>query len=142
MAGHLLGQGASGCAGVVSRVAATSRADPPLATPAPPSQILYIFPASTLPLTIKNVLGLLSQPVCKEVRGIFGVPFVYKLLSEDEEGIALLRQYDLCLYGGSVMPDEVGDRLVENGVKLVGHIGSTGASSLGAWPPSLRRVSC
>lgn len=54
------------------------------------------------------------------------MPFVYKLLSEDEEGINILRKYDLCLYGGSVMPDDVGDRLVQEGIKLVGHIGSTG----------------
>jgi acyl-CoA synthetase (AMP-forming)/AMP-acid ligase II len=88
---------------------------------------LYVFPASTMPLTITNVFGLLSQPVCAGVRAVFAVPFIFKIMSEDDEGIALLRRYELCLYGGSVMPDEVGNRLVENGVKLVGHIGSTGA---------------
>ena len=37
----------------------------------------------------------------------------------------ILKGMKLCLYGGSVMPDEVGDKLVEQGVRLVGHIGST-----------------
>lgn len=41
------------------------------------------------------------------------------------EGLDALKRMDLCLYGGSVMPDEVGNKLVKGGVRLVGHIGST-----------------
>lgn len=78
-----------------------------------------------MPLTTSNVLGLLKQPECRSVRALFGVPYVYKLLVEEPEGLALLKTFELCLYGGSPMPDELGNKLVEEGVKIVGHIGST-----------------
>lgn len=89
---------------------------------------LYLFPSSELPLTTGNVLGIFDQPGVKEqVQAIFGVPYLYKLLAEEENGIDFLKTMELCLYGGSAMPTELGHRLVEAGVKLVGHYVSFGA---------------
>lgn len=48
-----------------------------------------------------------------------------KLLGESEAGIRLLQSFKIVTYGGAACPDELGDRLVENGVKLVGHYGMT-----------------
>ncbi|KAM0746573.1 acetyl-CoA synthetase-like protein [Meredithblackwellia eburnea MCA 4105] len=82
----------------------------------------WIFPASDLPLTPSNVLNLLSK--C-EPEALFAVPYIYKLLAESEEGIARLNKFKLCIYGGSHMPDDLGDFLVEKGVPLAGNYGST-----------------
>ncbi|KAM0749958.1 L-aminoadipate-semialdehyde dehydrogenase [Meredithblackwellia eburnea MCA 4105] len=90
---------------------------------------LHLFPASELPLTTANVLRILEQPECG-AEALFGVPYVYKLLGETDEGIERLKQFKLCLYGGSAMPTELGDKLVASGVRLVGHYGATEVSQL------------
>ncbi|GKT65614.1 NRPS-like enzyme [Colletotrichum tofieldiae] len=53
------------------------------------------------------------------------VPYALKLLVETEGGIEALKRLKLVLYGGSSCPDDLGDRLVEAGVYLVGHYGAT-----------------
>ena len=52
------------------------------------------------------------------------MPYALKLLSESDEGIELLRQLKIVMYGGSACPDTLGDLLVSNGVNLVGHYGA------------------
>lgn len=52
------------------------------------------------------------------------VPYALKLLAETEGGIEALQRLKLVLYGGSSCPDDLGDRLVEAGVYLVGHYGA------------------
>ncbi|ORY88492.1 acetyl-CoA synthetase-like protein [Leucosporidium creatinivorum] len=92
---------------------------------------LWLFPSSELPLTTGNVLNILQQPGVKEqVQALFGVPYLYKLLAEEDNGIDFLKTMELCLYGGSAMPTELGHRLVEAGVKLVGHYGATEVGQL------------
>lgn len=54
----------------------------------------------------------------------YGVPYALKLLSESEQGMALLRDLKIVMYGGSACPDDLGNTLVENGVNLVGHYGA------------------
>ncbi|KAK1590425.1 uncharacterized protein LY79DRAFT_669886 [Colletotrichum navitas] len=53
------------------------------------------------------------------------VPYALKLLAETEGGIAALQRLKLVLYGGSSCPEDLGNRLVEAGVYLVGHYGAT-----------------
>ncbi|OLN97928.1 Iterative polyketide synthase CazM 2 [Colletotrichum chlorophyti] len=53
------------------------------------------------------------------------VPYALKLLAETEGGVEALKRLKLVLYGGSSCPDDLGDRLVEAGVYLVGHYGAT-----------------
>lgn len=54
----------------------------------------------------------------------YGVPYALKLLAETDEGIRLLRELKIVMYGGSACPDALGELLVENGVNLVGHYGA------------------
>jgi hypothetical protein len=54
----------------------------------------------------------------------YGVPYALKLLSESGEGICLLRQLKVVMYGGSACPDDLGSKLVNDGVNLVGHYGA------------------
>ncbi|TDZ41551.1 Adenylate-forming reductase Nps10 [Colletotrichum trifolii] len=53
------------------------------------------------------------------------VPYALKLLAETDGGIDALKRLKLVLYGGSSCPDDLGDRLVQEGVYLVGHYGAT-----------------
>ena len=52
------------------------------------------------------------------------VPYVLQLLTETSRGIDRLRSYKLVTYGGAPCPDELGDLLVANGVRLGGLLGS------------------
>lgn len=76
----------------------------------------------SLPVTYQNLYDALqvAQP-----EQISAVPYVIKLLSEKPEGIKELAKPKLVLYGGSSCPDDLGDRLVAQGVNLVGNYGAT-----------------
>lgn len=54
----------------------------------------------------------------------YGVPYALKLLSESDEGIDILTQLKVVMYGGSACPDDLGNALVKKGVNLVGHYGA------------------
>ncbi|KAH6680068.1 thermosensitive gluconokinase [Plectosphaerella plurivora] len=60
----------------------------------------------------------------------YGVPYALKLLSESDEGMALLRDLKIVMYGGSACPDDLGNGLVDAGVNLVGHYGATEVGQL------------
>ncbi|KAH7912004.1 L-aminoadipate-semialdehyde dehydrogenase [Hygrophoropsis aurantiaca] len=84
---------------------------------------LYLFPTGSIPLTSANVIKLLGQ--APDVEGFYGVPLALKLLAETEEGLKVLRNLKLVMFGGSACPDELGHLLVSEGVPLVGHYGLT-----------------
>jgi acyl-CoA synthetase (AMP-forming)/AMP-acid ligase II len=88
------------------------------------SKPLALFPSS-IPLTTANILSALKA--APEVQGFYVVPYVLKLLAESEEGVRLLKGFRLVTYGGAACPDELGDRLVREGVRLVEHYGLTEA---------------
>ncbi|KAK8196824.1 hypothetical protein IWZ00DRAFT_183202 [Phyllosticta capitalensis] len=75
-----------------------------------------------LPLTNANLVTAMELA---DPESFNGVPFALKVLSESEEGISALRKCKLVLFGGSSCPDELGDKLVNAGVYLVGHYGAT-----------------
>lgn len=54
-----------------------------------------------------------------------GVPYVLKLLSETEGGVEELAKCQQVLFGGSSCPDNLGDLLVNAGVRLISHYGAT-----------------
>lgn len=56
---------------------------------------------------------------------IYAVPFTFKMLSEDEESLEVLRSVKMCCYSGAPCPIEVGDMLVANGVNLIAFLGAT-----------------
>lgn len=76
----------------------------------------------SLPVTYQTLYDALqvAQP-----DQISAVPYVIKLLSEKPEGVQELAKPKLVLYGGSSCPDDLGDRLVAQGVNLVGNYGAT-----------------
>ncbi|KAG1862520.1 L-aminoadipate-semialdehyde dehydrogenase [Suillus subalutaceus] len=84
---------------------------------------LYLFPTGSIPLTSANVIRLLKQ--APDVELLSGVPLALKLLAETTEGLQILKSLKLVLFGGSACPDKLGDFLVNEGVRLVGHYGLT-----------------
>ncbi|KAJ5279247.1 hypothetical protein N7478_004619 [Penicillium angulare] len=77
---------------------------------------------ANLPLTGKNVLETMMVTAPESFHG---VPYVLKLLSETDGGIAELAKCEQVLFGGSSCPDALGDLLVNSGVRLISHYGAT-----------------
>ncbi|KAL4884773.1 hypothetical protein BJY04DRAFT_233049 [Aspergillus karnatakaensis] len=83
------------------------------------------------PIAIYNAnLPLMGQSIL-EVMEVFqpesfhGVPYVLKLLSEVNGGVEALAKCQQVLFGGSSCPDDLGDYLVNNDVRLISHYGAT-----------------
>ncbi|KAI1394167.1 L-aminoadipate-semialdehyde dehydrogenase [Hypoxylon trugodes] len=77
---------------------------------------------ASLPMTHDHLLSAMQQFVPESFHC---VPYSMKLLAESKQGIDVMKRCKLVLFGGSSCPDELGDRLVEAGVYLVGHYGAT-----------------
>ncbi|OTA69363.1 acetyl-CoA synthetase-like protein [Hypoxylon sp. EC38] len=86
------------------------------------SAVTTAFFDAGLPMTHDNLVDAMEQ---FRPESFHCVPYSLKLLAESEHGIDLLRRCKLVLFGGSSCPDELGDRLVNAGVYLVGHYGAT-----------------
>ncbi|WYZ44914.1 hypothetical protein EsH8_VIII_000230 [Colletotrichum jinshuiense] len=80
-----------------------------------------------LPLTREHLTSIMRK---HNFEIFYGVPYALKLLAEADEGMDLLRQLKIVMYGGSACPDDLGDTLVNNGVNLVGHYGATEVGQL------------
>ncbi|OQE95576.1 hypothetical protein PENNAL_c0002G08067 [Penicillium nalgiovense] len=83
----------------------------------------YMWNAA-LPLTAELVARALEEA---RPESVAAVPYMLQLLIDDPRGIALLRQCKLVTYGGAPCPDELGDRLVNEGVHFGGSFGLTEA---------------
>lgn len=87
---------------------------------------ISLYPLSESPLTASNMVKFIELSNGQEKSlSLFAVPFVYKLMSEEDTGIEALKTMAMCEFGGSPLPDLVGDKLVKRGVKLNGTLGST-----------------
>ncbi|KAI2792345.1 hypothetical protein POX_b02382 [Penicillium oxalicum] len=80
------------------------------------------FGNHALPTTFQNLHDALevAQP-----EQFSAVPYVIKLLAERPEGVKALARPKIVLFGGSSCPDDLGDRLVAQGVNLVANYGAT-----------------
>ncbi|OOQ90614.1 NRPS-like enzyme [Penicillium brasilianum] len=79
---------------------------------------------SALPLTAKSVVSVLEAT---RPQSVAAVPYMLQLLVDSPRGIAALRACKLVTYGGAPCPDELGDRLVSEGVPFSGSFGLTEA---------------
>ncbi|EAW06690.1 putative NRPS-like enzyme [Aspergillus clavatus NRRL 1] len=83
--------------------------------------------SADLPLTKQYLLDIMRS---HELEIFYGVPYALKLLAETDEGIAVLAKLKAVMFGGSACPDSLGDRLVQNGVNLISHYGTTETGQL------------
>ncbi|KAJ5280703.1 AMP-dependent synthetase/ligase [Penicillium angulare] len=77
-----------------------------------------------LPLTAELVISALeaAQP-----ESVAAVPYMLQLLTDSPRAMTALRKCKLVTYGGAPCPDELGNRLVEEGIAFGGSFGLTEA---------------
>ncbi|KAL4948869.1 hypothetical protein BDW69DRAFT_203240 [Aspergillus filifer] len=90
-------------------------------------KLIYMYNAE-LPLTGSNLLTTLQEH--PEIEVLYAVPYGLKLLSESEESMKVLARLELVMFGGSSCPKPIGDKLAQNGVRLVSHYGTTETGQL------------
>lgn len=84
---------------------------------------LYMYP-STLPITSSNLLEAFNA--CPEkLTSFLSVPYILEMLADTKEGLKKLAGFELVSTGGSPLAPHLGDRFVEEGVKLVSRYGSS-----------------
>ncbi|KAF2486979.1 hypothetical protein BDY17DRAFT_273602 [Neohortaea acidophila] len=93
--------------------------------------MIWFFPSRDAPVTAPNVLKCLDEArkASKDqksppVKYFTSVPYILQMMSEDEHGLAVLKQMDLVGVGGAALPKQNGDDLVNAGVNLVSRYGS------------------
>ncbi|KFY11178.1 hypothetical protein V492_04600 [Pseudogymnoascus sp. VKM F-4246] len=82
---------------------------------------------ANLPLTHNTLLSIMAE---HSFEIFYGVPYALKLLGETEAGIEALVKLQVVMFGGSACPDSLGDRLVDAGVNLISHYGTTETGQL------------
>ncbi|OQD84953.1 hypothetical protein PENANT_c011G11440 [Penicillium antarcticum] len=90
-------------------------------------KLIYMYNAD-LPLTASHLMATLQEH--QEIQVLYAVPYALKLLSESEDGLRVLSRLELVMFGGSSCPKPIGDTLVQNGVRLVSHYGTTETGQL------------
>ncbi|PSR77038.1 hypothetical protein BD289DRAFT_378167 [Coniella lustricola] len=80
-----------------------------------------------LPLTSDALIHVMKS---HKFEILLGVPYALKLLAESEEGLEMLAGFKTVSYGGSSCPDDLGNLLVEHGVRLLSHYGATEVGQL------------
>ncbi|KAK4186654.1 hypothetical protein QBC35DRAFT_257040 [Podospora australis] len=83
---------------------------------------------TALPLTAD---GLIAAIEAVRPEAVHAVPYALGLLAEKEKGVEYLRRCKFVTAAGARTPDELGDRLVEEGVELAVVFGTTEAGLLG-----------
>lgn len=89
-------------------------------------KLIYMYSAE-LPLTAPHLIATLKE---HDIQILYAVPYALKLLGESEEGCRLLASLELVMFGGSACPKPIGDKLTEQGVRLVSHYGTTETGQL------------
>lgn len=89
--------------------------------------MIWFFPEGQAPITGANILKAISFARNKDVAPVkyfSSVPYALQMLSEESQGIQVLKSMDLVGVGGAALPSAVGDKLVDAGVNLLSRMGS------------------
>ncbi|RAL12493.1 acetyl-CoA synthetase-like protein [Aspergillus homomorphus CBS 101889] len=90
-------------------------------------KLIYLYNAE-LPLTAPHLLTTLQEH--QDIQVLYAVPYALKLLSESPEGLEVMARLELVMFGGSACPKPIGDKLVQSGVRLISHYGTTETGQL------------
>ncbi|KXJ90764.1 hypothetical protein Micbo1qcDRAFT_226787 [Microdochium bolleyi] len=94
---------------------------------------IWFFPEGQAPITCSNILKAVESARRSSSDGSSGhgnvryfssVPYILQMLSEEQDGIDMLKTMDLVGVGGAALPAVIGDTLVDHGVRLVSRMGS------------------
>lgn len=94
--------------------------------------LIWLFPGKSVPITATNVvkcLDIASAASEKDssiplVKYFSSVPYVLQMLEADTSGLKYLQSMSIVGVGGAALPDEIGAKLVRNGVNLISRFGS------------------
>lgn len=94
--------------------------------------MIWLFPGDRRPVTTKNILScieaydreMLNSSSMPHAKYFSSVPYVLQMLAEHSAGIRILQKMDIVGVGGAALPPQVGDSLVNQGVRLVSRFGS------------------
>ncbi|MCJ1464215.1 hypothetical protein MMC07_002828 [Pseudocyphellaria aurata] len=92
--------------------------------------LIWLFPGKDVPITTSTILCSLDcakkrfEPSTPPIKYFSCVPYILQMLAADEAGLNALREMDLVGVGGAALPYNVGDGLVQKGVKLLSRFGS------------------
>lgn len=81
-----------------------------------------------LPLSARQITAVFKH-LGDKLEVFYGVPYALKILAT-KEGIELLKNFKVVMFGGSACPDDLGNMLVDAGVNLVAHYGATEVGQL------------
>lgn len=88
---------------------------------------VYLYPGE-LPLTSTHLVKTLREH--PDIQILLAVPYVCRLLASSDEGVELCKRLEFMFSGGAICPKPIGDKLVQAGVNLVSHFGSTETGQL------------
>lgn len=93
--------------------------------------MIWLFPGASQPITSQNILRCVSTAkaaerdhTCPSVKYFSSVPFVLEMLSEDQNGLEMLKEMDQVGVGGAALSLKLGNDLVQAGVNLISRFGS------------------
>jgi thioester reductase-like protein len=90
-------------------------------------KVLYFYDPN-MPLSERRLTAIFKH-LRSELEIFYGVPYALKVLATDE-GLQLLKNFKVVMFGGSACPDDLGDMLVDAGVNLIAHYGATEVGQL------------
>lgn len=93
--------------------------------------MIWLFPGADIPITACNVMKSLqcARKATAEyqtplITYFSSVPYVLQMMAADKEGLNALKGMDLVGVGGAALPQEAGDNLVAQDIKLLSRFGS------------------
>lgn len=89
--------------------------------------MMWFFPEGVVPITADNIIKAVNFARSVDstpVANFSSVPYVLQLLADTKQGIKLLQSMDMVGVGGAALPDSIGNRLVELGIRLISRMGS------------------
>jgi thioester reductase-like protein len=90
-------------------------------------KVIYFYDPNA-PLSARQLTAVFKH-LGSELEIFYGVPYALKVLATDE-GLQLLKNFKVVMFGGSACPDDLGDMLVDAGVNLIAHYGATEVGQL------------
>ena len=82
--------------------------------------LMHMYNAN-MPLTSSNITQVLEE-VKPQI--LFAVPYALKLVGETQRGVDALKTCDIVSAAGSACPDELGNRLTEQGIHIIVYLGT------------------
>lgn len=93
--------------------------------------MIWLFPSKDVPITARNICKCLdvaraysSMEGLPQVKYFSSVPYILQMMETDDTGLKMLQYMDIVGVGGAALPADVGNHLVQEGVKLISRFGS------------------